>query len=373
MMKLGFIGGGTNSAVGATHRIASQMDHRWEIVAGCFSQEEQVNAETGVLCGVEPRRVYGNWEELLRSEVGSLDAVAVLTPIPLHKEIVLRALERRFPVICEKALAVSSADAREMREAAEQRKGFLAVTYNYTGYPMLRELRRMVRDGAVGAVNQVHVEMPQEGYVRVNQEGKPNVPQAWRLVDDVVPTLSLDLGAHLHNIVGFLTGETPVEAVAVHGSHGAFRQVVDNAIGMVRYSSGFICHMWYSKCALGHRNGLRVRVYGEKGSAEWYQANPEVLNWCDARGNQRTHDRSSADAVVSSEPRYDRFKVGHPAGFIEAFANHYYDLADCLELFRQTGEFQSPWVFGGDHAEEGLRLLEALAKSAKSKCWEGVS
>ncbi len=373
-LKLGFIGGGTNSAVGTAHRIAVQMDHRWAITAGCFSPvaEDEVNAETGILCGVEPGRIYGNWEELLHSERGVLDAVVVLTPIPSHKEIVLRALEEGFPVICEKALAESSADVCAIRETVRQYAGFLAVTYNYTGYPMLRELRRMIVNGAMGAVNQVFAEMPQEAYIRLNRDGGPNEPQAWRLEDHGVPVLSLDLGSHLHNIVGFLTGETPLEAVAVHSSHGRFRQVVDNAIGIVRYTSEMTCHMWFSKCALGHRNGLRVRVYGEKGAAEWCQTNPETLKWWDERGDQRNYDRNSADAVVSSETRYNRFKAGHPAGFIEAFANYYYDLADCLTHFKQSGEIRSPWVFSVNHAEEGLRLLEALAASAKSRRWEPV-
>ena len=371
-LRLGFIGGGTNSAVGTTHRIASQMDHRWRIAAGCFSRHEAINAETGALCGIEKERIYESWEQLLDSERDSLDAVAVLTPTPSHKEIVIAALRKSIPVICEKALAVSSADVCHIRKVLDEHNGFLTVIYNYTGYPMLRELRQMIRGKAMGSVTQIHAEMPQEGYIRVNREGKTNVPQDWRLQDHGVSTLALDLGVHLHNIVGFLTGATPVEAMAASGSYGAFRQVEDNTIGMVRYSSGMMCNMWYSKCALGHRNGLRIRVYGEKGAAEWYQADPERLNWWDERGSLSVYDRSSAEATVSSSPRYNRFKIGHPSGFIEAFSNYYYDIADCLEWYKRRGEFQSQWLLDLDHTDEGLQLMEALSESASSGCWTSV-
>ncbi len=371
-MRLGYIGGGTDSVIGGTHRFATRLDGRWDVVAGCFSVDAQANAETAALCGVADDMLFSTWEAMLKQVSGCVDAIVVITPIPLHRDIVIAALESGYPVICEKALAVSAAEAAEIREAVETHRGFLAVTYNYTGYPMLRELRMLIRNGVLGKLIQVHIEMPQETYLRVSPDGGAPSVQPWRLKDYSVPTVSLDLGTHVHNIAGFLSGEKPCEVVAVQDSYGFFSQVVDNVAGIVRYTSDLTCQVWFGKCALGHRNGFRVRVYGDQGSAEWYQMQPEELIFHDNAGNESRRDRSLAGAMATAEPRYHRFKAGHPAGFIEAFANHYCDIADALVEYRQSGRFDNPWVFGVDHAEEGLQLLEAMAVSARTKRWEPV-
>lgn len=372
-LRLGFIGGGLDSAIGMSHKIASQMDGRWRLEAGCFSLNCETNAQTARDFDVDDERLYSNWRDLLNSEKHSLDAVAVLTPTPSHVEVVVASIEAGYAVICEKALASSSSDVRRIRQAVERRNAFLAVTYNYTGYPMLRELKRMVDDGQLGKLNQILLEMPQEGFIRLNSEGEPQVPQAWRLEDDALPTISLDLGVHLHHLAQFLGGERPLELVATQDTFGAFPQVVDNTMCIARYSGGLVCQIWYSKSALGHRNGLRVRAYGEKGSAEWYQMQPEFLNCADSQGKQFVIDRASEEAEISSRQRYTRFKAGHPAGFIEAFANHYYDLADSLKEFKESGRYSSPWVFTVQQAEEGLLMLEAISRSARSRSWEPVS
>ena len=371
-LRLGVIGGGLGSAVGEVHRIAATMDRRWSIVAGSFSTDAVKNAATAESWGVDAERVYSDWRGLLASERESLDAVLVLTPTPSHAEIVVAALATGMNVICEKALAASAKEARSIAEAAAMHKKFLAVTYNYSGYPMLRELRSVIAQGRLGKLTQIQVEMPQEGFLRLNKQGGAMVPQAWRLVDAAVPVVSLDLGVHLHQMVHFLSGETPVEVVATQDSFGSFPQVVDNVACLIHYSGGMACQMWYGKSALGHRNGLRVRVYGTEGAAEWFQLEPETLYLNDNRGGRHVIDRGSLEAGTATEARYTRFKVGHPAGFIEAFANYYYDVADALLEFRRTGAHGSPFVFGADTAEEGLRLFEAVAQSSKLKRWESV-
>lgn len=371
-LQLGFIGGGLNSAIGMTHKIAAQMDGRWRLEAGCFSLNSEVNVQTAQAYGVDRQRLYSNWRDLLKAEKDSLDAVVVLTPTPSHVEVIIPAIEAGYAVLSEKALASSSSDAGRIRRAVERRNTFLAVTYNYTGYPMLRELKRMIQDGQLGKLNQILLEMPQEGYIRRNQRGEPQVPQAWRLKDDALPTISLDLGVHLHHLTQFLSQQRPLELVATQDTFGAFPQVIDNTMCIARYSGGLVCQIWYSKSALGHRNGLQVRVYGDKGSAQWYQMQPEFLNCTDSQGKRFVIDRASQEAEISSQQRYTRFKAGHPAGFIEAFANHYYDLADSLTEFKKSGRHSSPWVFNVQQAEEGLLMLEAISRSARSRSWEAV-
>ena len=362
-----------NSAVGATHFIASQMDGRFRVEAGCFSRHEDVNTQTGEHWKIAPERRYPDWGEMLAAEQGRLDAIVVLTPTPDHQEPVLAAIRAGYAVVCEKALATSSADAAEIKKALADNGGFLAVTYNYTGYPMVRELRHMLAEGRLGTVQQIHIEMPQEGYLRLDDQGQPLVPQDWRLRDQDVPTVALDLGVHVHHLIDFLSGEKPKDVVALQSSLGSFRQVVDNTMCIARYSNDLVSNIWYSKAALGQRNGLKIRVFGEEGSAEWYQMDPEFLVCHDNHGRKTIVDRASSDADVSSSLRYNRFKSGHPSGFLEAFANLYWDIAEALKAFEQTGSQDSDFVFTVEHAQEGLVMFEAIAKSSKAKSWQTVT
>ena len=371
-LNLGFIGGSINSAVGATHKIASQMDGRWHLSSGCFSTDQKSNIQTAEAWGVSQDRTYKTWKELLSAEQGILDAIVVLTPTPCHAEIVIPALEQGYAVICEKAMAVSSDEARLISDAVKINDAYLAVTYNYTGYPMLRELQGLIQRGKLGKLNQIHIEMPQEGFLRIGKDGSKPVPQSWRLHDSGIPTLSLDLGVHLHHMIDFLSREKPIELVATNNTYGHFKEVVDNTMCIARYTGNLDCQIWYGKTALGNSNGLRVRVYGTGGSAEWYQMQPEMLEFSDNMGRKTTFERSSIDIQISDKPRYNRFKAGHPAGFLEAFANYYYDIADSLIEFREHGKHALPWVIGVNEAYEGLLMLEAIAKSSKCKSWQRV-
>ncbi|WP_024850576.1 Gfo/Idh/MocA family protein [Hydrogenovibrio kuenenii] len=371
-LKLGFIGGGINSAVGEVHKIAAQMDGRFELVAGCFSQDSNINNETAEQWGVCKTRIYSNWCELLNSECGKIDAVVILTPTPLHKDAIDTALDMNIPVICEKALVSSSHEASQIVQKVNDTQGFLAVTYNYTGYPMIRELKEMLKNGTIGKIEQVHIEMPQEGFLRVGKNGEPITHQGWRMKDGSIPTLSLDLGVHLHHLVDFLTSEKPVEVVSRTNHYGTHHQVVDNTVCIINYTNNLLCNMWFSKSALGCRNGLKIRMFGDCGSLEWVQLNPENLILNDNKGQTVIIDRSSAQVNVADLKKYNRFKPGHPSGFIEAFANYYYDVADAITSYRGKRDPKSEYVFGADLAYEGLKFLEAVEISAKSRTWSKV-
>ena len=371
--QIAFIGGGVNSAIGHTHRIASQMDSRWNVVAGCFSRNDDINKETSELFSIEPGRVYSNYQDLLDNEKGKLDAIVVLTPIPSHFNILKNAIENGYNVISEKALVLSVDEAIKIKDLTTKHKTFLAVTFNYTGYIMLRKLRDMINNGDLGKINQLNIEMPQESYIRQNSEMKTNQPQEWRREDYGVSCVSLDLAAHMANMSEFLVNSKPEKIVACEDSFGAFDGLVDNVNAISRYQDGMVCNMWFSKSAIGHRNGLRVRVYGEKASAEWYQLEPEYLKFYKADGTSEVIDRSQIPPK-DSLAAYDRFKPGHPTGFIEAFANYYHDLADSLEKFLHDSiSTESEFTFGVDDSIEGLKFLEAINKSAQSGGWENIN
>lgn len=371
-LSLGFVGGGWNSAVGATHFTAACMDGLFKVDAGVFSRHADINRQTGERWNVPGDRVYDTVEQLLQKEAGRLDAVVVLTPTPDHAETVLRTLEAGFAVICEKALAASATDARQIAEVVEKTDGFVAVTFNYTGYPMVRELRQMIAQGHLGRITHIHAEMPQEGFVRLNANREPATPQKWRTADGAIPTIALDLGDHLYHLVRFLTGERPLEMISVESTHGAVDGVIDNVMCLAKYTGDIDCSYWFGKSALGHRNGLRLRIYGREGAAEWRQATPEDLHFTDVHGQTTVLDRGSVTVSLANQPRYTRFKAGHPAGFIEAFANLYDDIGAALTARRDGLPFTSDYVFDATDSVDGLVALETMTASAKMRRWTKV-
>src|SRR5690606_7761185 len=171
----------------------------------------EINQTTADAWGIPAQRVYPSWQELLQQERGQLDAIVILTPTPSHCDIVTAALELGYAVICEKALATSSEETARIKAKLDETKGFLAVTLNYSGYPMLRELKHKIQCGELGRLLHVQIEMPQEGFVRLDAKGEKPLPQAWRLKDGFIPTISLDLGVHLHHLMAFLTGKSPLK------------------------------------------------------------------------------------------------------------------------------------------------------------------
>ena len=367
-LKLAFIGGGINSAIGATHQMASLMDSRFEIVAGCFSRNSEINRKTAQKYHID--NYYLDYTELLEKKKNSIDAIVVLTPTNSHTKIILDIIKFDIPIICEKTLTGSLQEIISIKENMNDRS-FLVTTYNYTGYPMLRELKDMISIGKLGKIIQINIQMPQESFIRLDKNGNIAKPQQWRLEDGNIPTVSLDLGTHLSNMIFFLTKKRPLEVIAMENSFGYY-DVVDNVNCMIRYSDNIDCQLWYSKSAIGHKNGLKVEVYGDRGSLAWYQMNPEFLEFNDNLGRNIILDRSSRDINIANQERYNRFKSGHPAGFIEAFANHYSDIYSALLAYKENKSYKNEYIFDIDSSIEGMTLMEAIQKSIKSKKWEKI-
>jgi len=371
-LALGFIGGSLTSAVGYVHFSACLMDNKFTLDAGCFSKDKNESLRTADKYGVDRERTYTDWEEMLLKEKDKLDAVVILTPTPFHFGMVKKCLENGLPVICEKTLAITSKETKELDDLVHKKNGFLVVTYNYTGYPMLRELKQIIKDGKLGQILHFQAQMPQEGFIRLNSKGEKPVPQQWRLSDREVPTIHLDLATHLHEIIYYLTNEKPIETISDQASDGWFKNIIDNVTCLCRYSNNIQGQIWFSKSALGHRNGLEISIYGTKGSVKWVQMNPEELIISFVDGHKQILDRAS-NVNVADQAKYTRFKAGHPAGFIEAFANLYCDIEKALIEYKETGKWKSEEVFGADLATDGLKFMETMVLSSKTKKWEQVN
>ncbi len=362
-LRLGFIGGALNSAVGYTHWVASQMDNRWKVVSGCFSRDHDTNHQTAEAWQIPDQKLYADWESYILEEKENLDAVVVLTPTPHHHEVVSELLTAGLAVICEKAMAADLQQSNHIKQALDQTKGFLAVTFNYSGFSLVRDLRRHVKEGIFGKLKQIQIEMPSDAFIQAEEKMHP---QAWRLKDGRIPTILLDLAVHIHHLTGFVSGLKPVSVNADFHHDSNFDGIIDDAYMWVRYENDFRASMWVSKSALGYRNGLKLRLFGENGSAEWLQEEPERLHIFNKESVRSTFDRGNC--LHPDEVR-ERFKPGHPGGFVEAFANLYGDIADALEEFQETGNHSNPYVFGWDHANEGLELLDAAVTANEKKIW----
>ncbi|MBQ4837008.1 MULTISPECIES: Gfo/Idh/MocA family protein [Pseudoalteromonas] len=371
-LKLAFIGGGANSAVGYVHFSAAQLDNRFKVVAGAFSRDSEHNLLTAQQWGIEAKHTYSNWQTMLEKERQNIDAVVVLTPTPHHLEVLETLFKLNIPTICEKSLVCGSDEMQQLAKCYNPKKHFLAVTFNYSGYAMIRELKNLIKLNKLGDIQKIHLEMPQEGFKRPPEiAGKASPPQSWRLQDYAVPTICLDLGVHLHHLSSYLLDLEPTQTSALYATHSQYPNLVDDVQMLLKYPNNITGSMWMSKTAIGHRNGLKVRVYGTEGSATWYQLNPDELELYFNDGRREILDRAG-QCQYAHQFRYNRMKPGHPTGFVEAFANLYTDIHQALCSYLNSEENANEYVFGFDQARDGLALFEAATRSNQSGSWEAV-
>lgn len=365
-LRLAFIGGGIGSIVGTSHYAASAMDNRFKLIAGAFSSNTQTNRESAEKWGIE--RFYDSWRDLIKQEKDNIDAVVVLTPTPMHVDIICALLEQNISVISEKPVVTGMEEVQKIKKIYNSEEHFLAVTYNYSGYPLVRELKERIANAELGKIINIRLEMSQESFLRPPTSVK--YPQAWRLKDSYIPTICHDLGVHLHQTAFFLTGMEPSMLFSTMKNFSEY-PVIDDVEIQLKYDNGASGNFWMSKTAIGHRNGLRVRIYGVKASAQWYQAEPETILLSYVNGEKKIIDRGG-DALICNKKRYNRMTPGHPAGFIEAFANIYSDIADTLIAFKNKGNHKNQYVFDLELAERGLRLFHRAKDSHEQGCWISI-
>ena len=363
MHKLAFIGGSINSIAGYPHFIASQMDKRFEVVSGAFSTNTIINKKTAEQWKVN--RLYDDYQTLIKKEKSIIDAVVILTPTPSHKEVLLALLAENIPIICEKPIVSSIEEINEISNAYHSEKHFIAVTNNYSGYPMVRELQEKIQNNELGSILHIRLKMPQESFLRPPKS--VHYPQKWRLSDTFIPMISLDLGSHLHHLANFLLQEEPSKVMATYDNFSKY-DVIDDVNMFLEYKSGIKGNFWLSKTALGNRNGLHIEVYGSKGSASWHQETPEKLELSYCNGKKVIIDRGS-DTEMIHNPLYNRMTPGHPVGFIEGFANLYNDIADCLDNFHAQKSCPHKYVYGFEHAKNSIKLLHNASVSNENKKW----
>jgi len=377
-LRLGMVGGGRNAFIGAVHRIAARLDDRWEMVAGALSSDPERAKASGEDLLLAPDRIYTDFAAMAQAEAArpdKIDAVAIVTPNHAHAAAARAFLEAGIHVICDKPVTTTLADAEALATLATERGLLFAVAHNYTGYPMVREARAMISSGELGALRVVQVEYAQEWLAtRIEETGHKQA--GWR-TDPALsgPAGSVgDIGSHAFNLAEFITG---VEVESLSADLQIFlagRRLDDNANMMLRFAGGARGMLWCSQVAVGQENGLRIRVYGERGGLEWQQEQPNTLLHSPLGEAPRLIRRggNGAGPVAAAATR---IPSGHPEGYLEAFAQLYADIAEQLTARmegRAARQFSGLVPMIGDGIR-GVRFIEASVKSsAANAAWTEV-
>lgn len=377
-LRLGMVGGGEGAFIGAVHRIAARLDDRYELVAGALSSDAGRARDSAAALHIAPDRAYASFADMAEREAAredGIDVVAVVTPNHMHAAPVRAFAQRGIHVICDKPLTHRLEDALELADVVRQAGIVFGLTHNYTGHPMVRQAREMVGAGEIGALRVVQVEYPQDWLTtRLEESGQKQA--AWRTDPARSGAAGSvgDIGTHAFNLAEFVTG---LECESLAAELTAFvpgRALDDNSHMLLRFGGGARGMLWSSQVAPGNENGLRLRVYGEKGGLEWMQEQPNQLLHSPFGQPPRLLSRGGPGATPVAG-HASRIPAGHPEGYLEAFAQLYRDLAEQITA-RIEGRRPDPACLLVPGLEAGLRgmhfISAAVESSRNNAAWTAI-
>jgi predicted dehydrogenase len=376
-IRLGMVGGGAGAFIGAVHRIASRIDDQYELVAGALSSTPEKSQQSGAELGLDPSRTYDDFRSMAIREAklkNGIEAVSIVTPNHMHYPAAKEFLRRGIHVICDKPLTSNLADAKKLLKVAEESDALFILTHNYTGYPMVRQARDMVKSGELGEIRLVQMEYPQDWLAEpIEQTGQKQA--AWRTdpKQSGAGGSTGDIGTHAYNLGCFVSGLELEELAADVHTFVAGRKLDDNAHVMMRFAGGAKGLLWCSQVATGHENGLKVRVYGTKGGIEWVQADPNYL-WFTPLGKPRQLITRNGAGSGPAAARVSRIPSGHPEGYLEGFATIYTEAARAI-IARRKGVAVDPDVLYPTVQDgvKGVAFVEAcIASSKRNGAWVKV-
>ena len=379
-LRMGMIGGGMGAFIGEVHRKASRMDGHIELVGGAFDIDPVKSKQMADVLGLDPSRCYGNYKELIAAENKlpdgeRMDFVAVCTPNNWHFPIASELLKAGFHVMCEKPMTISVAEAKTLVKLVKKTGKVFGLMHNYTGYPMVKLARDMVRSGKLGKIRKIVVQYPQ-GWLATALEKSGQMQASWRTDPKQSGGSGCggDIGTHAENLAEYITGLKITHLCSELTTFVPGRKVDDDINCLVKFDNGAKGILHASQVSVGEENNLAIWIYGEKGGLEWHQEHPNYLYvkmmgqptqvW--KRGNDYVGKESAAAA------RATRLPSGHPEAFIEAMANIYLNFADTVRAHIE-GKKADALVQDFPKVEDGLRgmlFLQTLLKSAgSSKKW----
>lgn len=367
------IGGGEGAFIGGVHRMAARLDGRYQLLAGVFSSDAEKTRRSAAVLGVDASRAYPSVDALIAGEsrrADGVEVVSVVTPNHMHYPQSAALLEAGYDVICDKPLTTNLGDSEKLVTLAASRQRMLGVTFNYTGYPMVRLARQIVAEGTLGKVRVVQAEYPQ-GWLATAIEKTGQKQASWRTDPKQAGAGALgDIGSHSFQLAEFVTGEKVSEICADVAAIVPGRVIDDNVNVLLRFSNGARGSLWASQVAIGHLNSHQLRVYCENGSLIWKQESPEELWVARAGEAPRLMRRGDPGTLASSIG----LPGGHPEGFIEAFSQLYTDFAEQVTA-RLEKRAPSQASLIAPNAVTGTRVMafiEAVLKSGQQSAWTKI-
>ena len=375
-LRMGMVGGGIDSFIGAIHRKAAVMDGQIDFIAGALSSNEKKARDSAKEQLLNENRSYGSWEEMLDKELilpksERIDFVSIVTPNHTHFSISKAFLESGIHVICDKPMTYSLAEAKQLVEIVQNSDAIFALTHNYTGYPMVKQARHMVNNGDLGKLIKVIVEYPQ-GWLLLPLEKEGHKQADWRTdpLRSGVSNCMGDIGSHCENLVHYITGLKIKEVCADLMSLGD-RSLDNDGNVLLHFENGVSGVLHASQISVGEENNLNIRVYGDKASIEWHQETPNAL-WFKTNDEPARLYKRGNDYLCEAAKRASRLPAGHPESFIEAFANIYVNVANTIKskiLGTEPTQFDLDYPNVKDGVR-GMAFIESIIESAKiDKKW----
>ena len=369
-LNLGVVGGGSKSWIGHVHRIAARYDDQYEIVAGVFSRNVKSSIQFGRKIGISKDRCYSNYKQMAAMESkrsDGINVVAIMTPPSSHQIIAETFIDKNIHIISDKPFAGNLEQAKKLYKKIKSNKKIkYALTHNYSAYPMVREAKVLIEKGKLGKVEYINVEYVQDwsdGKTITSKNAKKNLK--WKLDNKIVGTSAVlnEIGTHAYHLASYISGLKGKTIFADIKQISKKIKMDDNAQVMINFTNGAKGMFWTSVMAKGGVYGLRIRIFGSKGSIEWVQNDPGYLKLNPAKGAVKLLERGFHNAELSK--KFSRIKCGHPEGYLDAFANIYREFAASLK----SNNKQRNFFPNEDEGLETAKFIEACKISSRKKRW----
>jgi predicted dehydrogenase len=378
---MGMIGGGPGAFIGAIHRMAAALDGEIELVCGSFSSDADRSAITGNQLHLDPSRIYVSYEEMIKIEKDlpadvKMDLVSIVTPNHLHFHPAKLALENNFHVVLDKPMTFDLAEAKELKKIVEASGKYFCLTHTYTGYPMVKEARQQVLQGKLGNIRKIIVAYPQ-GWLSSFLEATDQKQAAWRTDPSKSGKAGSmgDIGTHAFNLAEYISGLQVTKVCADINITVEGRKLDDDGAVLLKFNNGASGVLIASQVMAGEENDLCIKIYGEMGGMEWKHsdANSLVMKFPD---KPIEIWRAGTGYLTSFATHNSRTPSGHPEGYIEAFANHYRNVALCIKAQLNAQQPKKEWLDfpGVDEGVRGMAFIENVIASGESdRKWKEFS
>ncbi len=380
-LRMGMVGGGKGAFIGSIHRMAANLDGQIELVCGAFSSHHENSIMTGKELFIPASRCYATYQEMMVKEAAldlgeRMDFVAIVTPNHLHFSPAKAALEHGFPVIIDKPVSFTTQEALMLKTLVTDKKVPFALTYTYSGYPMVKQARGMIGKGTLGQVKKIVVEYPQ-GWLTNKIEDGQQKQASWRTDPERSGKSGSfgDIGTHAAHLAEYVSGLKIEKVLAQLSKVVPGRLLDDDANILLLLEGGVPGVLMASQISAGEENGLNIKVYGEKGSVEWRHEdnNSLVVKWLD-KPVQTLRAGSDKAYLLPETLAHLRTPAGHPEGYLEAFANIYRNFAAAIKANRAATTHDELWDYPTiDDGVHGMALIDAVVSaSEKGNVWTEI-